>query len=325
MTSITRVIDDFSSPALVLDDCNATTGWTAIADSTSGISTSAQHVYGTASVEFDKVDGSGGTFGAVYKELSSIDISDYTRGANGYIVVSSYVSSIADIEYMFFRLGDAYDTNYNEWRVPDTEIVAGWNLFKIPLREFYNSIGTGLDDTDVDAVVFGYKFDSESDTLANILIDGIALDYHVETNVNILDESISVDDGDSTLSIDDGAGSITVDGTIDIAASGTIKRAIISGATSGNNTLIAAVSGKKIKVLSLILVATGDVDVRFEDGAGGTALTGVMSLAADGNGFVLPPALPGYHWMETSVNTLLNMELSDAVQCSGCIVYYEEA
>lgn len=103
-----------------------------------------------------------------------------------------------------------------------------------------------------------------------------------------------------------------------------IKRAAISAASSGDNTLVAAVTGKKIKVLSLILVAAGDVDVRLESGAGGTALTGVIELAAAGNGFVLPPSFPGYHWVETAAGSLLNLELSLAVQVSGCIVYYED-
>ena len=67
------------------------------------------------------------------------------------------------------------------------------------------------------------------------------------------------------------------------------------------------------------------VDVRFESGAGGTALTGVISLASDGNGFVLPMAPRGYHWFETTANTLLNLELSGNVQTSGCIVYHAEA
>lgn len=110
----------------------------------------------------------------------------------------------------------------------------------------------------------------------------------------------------------------------DRAARGTIVRAVISGATSGDNTIVAAVTGKKIKVLSLVVIAAGDVDVRFESGAGGTALTGVASLATDGNGFVLPPSMPGYHWFETAAGVLLNMELSAAVQVSGCIVYYVE-
>lgn len=105
----------------------------------------------------------------------------------------------------------------------------------------------------------------------------------------------------------------------------TILRAAISASSSGDNTLVAAVASKKIKVLSMTLIVTGDVDIRFESGAGGPALSGVMSLAADGNGFVLPPALPGFHHIETAAGELLNLELSGAVQVSGFMTYYTEA
>lgn len=105
----------------------------------------------------------------------------------------------------------------------------------------------------------------------------------------------------------------------------TILRAAISAASSGDNTLVAAVASKKIKVLSLVLIAAGDVDVRLESGASGTALTGVIELGAAGNGFVLPPSLPGMHWLETAAGELLNLELDGAVQVSGFIVYYTEA
>jgi hypothetical protein len=141
----------------------------------------------------------------------------------------------------------------------------------------------------------------------------------------------------NVVAVNDNSGSLTVDGTVAATQSGTwtvgvsatpsvtVKRAVISAASAGDNTLVAAVAAAKIKVLSLGLIASGDVDVRLESGAGGTALTGVISLAADGNGFVASPALPGYHHWETAVNTLLNLELSGAVQVSGWLVYYEEA
>tara|TARA_R110000803_G_scaffold205530_3_gene272272 strand:+ start:8832 stop:9176 length:345 start_codon:yes stop_codon:yes gene_type:complete len=106
------------------------------------------------------------------------------------------------------------------------------------------------------------------------------------------------------------------DGTV-----GLTKSAAISAASSGDNTLIAAVALKKFKVVSVFLIAAGAVTVRFEDGAGGTALTGVMSVGANG-GFVLPYNPDG--WFETAtVNTLLNMELGGAVQVSGVMRYVE--
>lgn len=100
----------------------------------------------------------------------------------------------------------------------------------------------------------------------------------------------------------------------------TPKFAIIDAATSGDNTLLSAVVGKKIRVLALFLVAAGTVNVRFESGAGGTALTGQMNLIAN-TGFVLPFNPAG--WFETASNTLLNLELSGAVSVDGSLVYVE--
>lgn len=112
----------------------------------------------------------------------------------------------------------------------------------------------------------------------------------------------------------------------DRAARGTIVRAVISGATSGDNTLVvAAADGIRTKVLGLYLRVANAVNIRFESGAGGTALTGLMTFNAAGEYLIWPTAMPGYHWVETAANTLLNMELSGAVQVSGILIYYQEA
>lgn len=96
-------------------------------------------------------------------------------------------------------------------------------------------------------------------------------------------------------------------------------RAVIDGATSGDNTLVAAVTGKKIRVLSLLAIMTGTaVTIRFESAAGGTALTGQMQPAA-GGGFCLPHN--PYGWFETISGELLNMELSGAQSVDGVLTY----
>jgi hypothetical protein len=100
-----------------------------------------------------------------------------------------------------------------------------------------------------------------------------------------------------------------------------IKRAAIDVATSGNNTLVAAVTGKKIRVLAAVFTMTGTaVTIRFEDGADGTALTGQMGPTA-GQTIVLPFNPVG--WFETSDATLLNMELSGGQSVDGALVYIE--
>lgn len=100
----------------------------------------------------------------------------------------------------------------------------------------------------------------------------------------------------------------------------TPKRAIIDAATSGDNTLVAAVASKKILVTGMLLVASGTTTVRLESGAGGTALSGQMNLTAQ-TGFTLP--FNPHGWFETAANTLLNLELSAAVSVDGVLTYLE--
>lgn len=99
-----------------------------------------------------------------------------------------------------------------------------------------------------------------------------------------------------------------------------IRRIPIDHATSGDNTLVAAIANTKIRVLACLLIAASAVVVRFESDAGGTALTGQMNVPGDG-GFVLPFNPVG--WFETAAGALLNLELSGAVSVDGVLVYQE--
>ena len=61
-----------------------------------------------------------------------------------------------------------------------------------------------------------------------------------------------------------------------------VKYAVIS-AGAGDNSIVAAVTGKKIRVIQYTLTCdTADATYRFESGAGGTALTGVIPMADNG-------------------------------------------
>lgn len=99
------------------------------------------------------------------------------------------------------------------------------------------------------------------------------------------------------------------------------KFAVIDAATSGDNTIVAAVSGKKIRVIAAHLTMTGTlVTIRFESAAGGTALTGQMQPLA-GHSITLPFNPVG--WFETVAGELLNMELGGSQSVDGCLTYVE--
>lgn len=103
------------------------------------------------------------------------------------------------------------------------------------------------------------------------------------------------------------------------AASGPVKRAVISTAT-GDTTLVAAVAGKTLRVLAVVIVPASAVTIRFESGTGGTALTGQMSIAANAL-FTLPFNPAG--WCETAAAALLNLEQSGTVALAGVLLYQE--
>ena len=104
----------------------------------------------------------------------------------------------------------------------------------------------------------------------------------------------------------------TVAGVIPISA-------VVSAASAGDNTLVAATSGSRILVLSAALVASGGANtIRFESGAGGTALTGQMDIADNGQ-FILDFSPAGH--FETAKSALLNLELSAATSVAGVITY----
>lgn len=98
------------------------------------------------------------------------------------------------------------------------------------------------------------------------------------------------------------------------------KYADINDSTSGDNTIVASAgAGKKIAVWAVMVVSDGTVDVRFEDGAGGTAFTGQIPLQAR-EGFTYTSGGIVPLWVGTAA-TLLNLELSAAVNVHGSVSY----
>lgn len=104
------------------------------------------------------------------------------------------------------------------------------------------------------------------------------------------------------------------------AAGRTILYAKIDAASSGSNTVVAAVSLKQIVVVNYTLVAAGAVTVQWKTAAAGATLSGAMSVAA--NGTVSASGDVGVPLFATVAGDLLNMVLGGAVQVSGHLAYY---
>lgn len=104
-------------------------------------------------------------------------------------------------------------------------------------------------------------------------------------------------------------------------SSAPIKFVAVDAATSGDNAVIAAVPGKAIRVLAGGLTMGGTaVTIRFESGAGGTALTGQMQ-PTQGSQIQLAYCPVGH--FQTAVGAALNLELGGAQSVDGWLVYQE--
>lgn len=102
---------------------------------------------------------------------------------------------------------------------------------------------------------------------------------------------------------------------------GPAKTAKISLAASG--TIVAAVSSKKIRVLSYVLVAVTKTAVKFQSHTTPTDLTGAMTLGTTGDsGGVSSGFNPAGHF-ETLVGEALDLALGTSVQVSGHLTYQE--
>ena len=94
----------------------------------------------------------------------------------------------------------------------------------------------------------------------------------------------------------------------------------IEASSSGDNVVVGAVTGSRIRVLGGFLIASGGANtLRLKSGAAG-GLMGLMQLADDGQ-LILP--LNGFGWFETVAGEALNLELSDATLVAGALVYEE--
>lgn len=95
-----------------------------------------------------------------------------------------------------------------------------------------------------------------------------------------------------------------------------VQRLAANPASLGNNTLVAAVAGAKIRVLAVALVSTAINTVTFQSNS--TPISGAFDFAANG-GMALSFNEHGY--METAVGEALVLNLSAATKVAVQVVY----
>jgi hypothetical protein len=67
-----------------------------------------------------------------------------------------------------------------------------------------------------------------------------------------------------------------------MAQSQNLRTAVINFSNTGDNTVIAGVTGRVIKVYKFFFTSTAATNLTYYDGAGGTALSGTLDTQPDG-------------------------------------------
>ena len=99
------------------------------------------------------------------------------------------------------------------------------------------------------------------------------------------------------------------------------KFAVVNISGVGSNEIVAAVTGRTIRVLSYAIVSDGSVTVEWRSAT--TPLSGAMSLAANGNvgSSAGSGSITGV--LSTNVGEALNVFLGGAVGVRGHLTYIE--
>src|SRR5262245_22091979 len=97
----------------------------------------------------------------------------------------------------------------------------------------------------------------------------------------------------------------------------------IAASSSGDNTIVNAVAGYAVRVISFAISFSAAVNVKFTDGAGGTNLAGLFYGVGTGPPPVVmdaPDGLARGLFQGTKGNALI-LNLSGAVAVGGVVVY----
>jgi hypothetical protein len=101
-----------------------------------------------------------------------------------------------------------------------------------------------------------------------------------------------------------------------------MSTAPITASANGDNVVVAAVPGRRIRVLTFVLSFSAAVNAKFLDGAGGSALSGLYyGLGATAPGFSSDGTTDHRGIFTTSVGNALVLNLSGAIPVGGHVIY----
>lgn len=96
------------------------------------------------------------------------------------------------------------------------------------------------------------------------------------------------------------------------------KSAVISFSNTGDNTVIAGISGIALKVYGLTFTVTGATDVTYKDSVAG-AFSGAMRLVGNGSSMTLP--MSDEPWFMTRAGSDFVLNQTNSVTFGGILWY----
>jgi len=164
-------VDSLFSAPVVVNACDATTGWAVKNDDTTTLAVSNNRVEGIKSLSFAKANGTANTvFGAIYRTVA-LDLSACKPWdcINWY----TYASALTDVLTAYIRIGTD-NANYVEYSVDVSLLTAAiFSRCTVPLHKFTATAGTCINWSSVTYLEVGLTFSAQDKALAGILVDDI--------------------------------------------------------------------------------------------------------------------------------------------------------
>lgn len=160
--------------------------------------------------------------------------------------------------------------------------------------------------------ILGSQTDPKSTATDATAVSLMAVTKQISASLQAMSSGVSV------RTVDSIAAGLQTDALMNGLTALTPKFAVISKSASGDNELIAAVTGKKIRVVAYNFMAAGTVNAKFRSAT--TDITGLKYCVA--NVGIVAPFNP-LGWFETAAAAALNVNLSAAVAIGGELVYVE--
>ena len=169
----------------VFDALDAVGSWLVLDDATINFTTTKKHVLGTDALIFDKTNGSG-TFAAVIDQtITAVDLGK--PSPHDLLQTVVYIPDLTDVAYVLVRVG-TNDTNYNEWRIPDSALTAATFetlIFNIGDAAHAGITGNGWNPGVITYIALGVQFDGEDDALVGIIFDEFSFHTNQHTSAEL--------------------------------------------------------------------------------------------------------------------------------------------